>query len=180
MITNFFLTGRPRRGKSTIIARFLPLIQGPAGGFFVQRLLMGGETRAFRLVDLLEEPYHLQQPLTGRISNLLIYQKKNSPHWTPVVSTFNLVGVRALQRAAHCPLLIMDELGIFEEKAVPFQKAVLDRLRSPQTVLGVLKNKQGRFLNNIRARDDLEIHRVDDPETENRLEFFLQQRGLLK
>ncbi len=180
MGNNFFLTGPPRRGKSSLILDFLPSISGPVGGFVVQRMVLSGETVAFRLADLQQEPYLLTLPFRGRVSDPVIYQEKNNPRWTPVLSTFNQKGTRALQNAAHCSLVIMDELGIFEEEALPFQRAVLKCLGSSQPVLGVIKQKSSPFLDRVRGILGENIYRIGNPETTLRLERFLRERGLLK
>lgn len=179
MANNFFLTGPPRRGKSSLIIKFIPKIKGSIGGFVVQRMLLSGETIAFRLADLGEEPYRLAQPFQGRIPDPVIYKKENSSRWTPILSTFNQKGVRALKRTANCSLVIMDELGIFEEEALLFQQAVLERLNSPQPVLGVIKDKASPFLDRVRATPGMEIHRIEEKETPCLLEGFLRERRLL-
>ncbi len=180
MANNFFLTGPPRQGKSSLILDFLPFIKGPIGGFVVQRMVLSGETVAFRLANLLEEPYKLTQPYLGRVRDLVIYREKNSPRWTPVLSTFNQKGVRALQQSGHCPLIIMDELGVFEEEASFFREIVLEKLHSPQPVLGVIKDKKGPFLDRVRSTPGLEINRIENQRTRNHLENFLRKRGLYK
>ncbi len=179
MPNNFFLTGPPRRGKSSLIVDFIPEIKGPVGGFVVQRMLLSGKTVAFRLADLREEPYCLTKSFQGSIRDLVIYQKKNCSRWIPVLSTFNQKGTRALQQAVNCSLLIMDELGIFEEEALLFQQAVLARLRSTQPVLGVIKEKSSPFLDRVRATPGVEIHRIEERRTASLLGNFLRERGLL-
>ena len=179
MNSNFFLTGSPRSGKSSLIQKYLSIINVKPAGFIVQRLLLGNKTRGFRLADLSEEPYRLSLPYKGRTSSLLIYKKEGEKKWKPVISTFDQAGRRALEKGAGKKLVIMDELGIFEKEASLFQKAVFDRLNAPETVLGVIKNKQSPFLNQIRQMKDMHIASVEDPKTPQQLEKFLQERGLL-
>ena len=56
----------------------------------------------------------------------------------------------------------MDELGRFELRAYGFRQAVTDALDSPVPVVGVLKEDDNPFLNEIRSRDDTEILEVTE------------------
>ena len=70
-----------------------------------------------------------------------------------------MYGVKLLEDCfkAYSDLIVMDELGFFESNAALFQNKVLEILDSDTPVLGVLKQKDIPFLNNIRNRNDVTI-----------------------
>ena len=55
----------------------------------------------------------------------------------------------------------MDEIGRMELCSVAFQDAVRRALDSPNPVLGTLQDRENVFLDGVRARDDVEIMRVN-------------------
>ena len=76
----------------------------------------------------------------------------------------------------------MDEIGRMELCSEPFQSAVLSALDSPTPVFGTLQDRSNEFLDTVRARDDVEVHRVDTgnreclvPVLKDRLEELLAQ-----
>ncbi|MDR2295942.1 MAG: nucleoside-triphosphatase [Clostridiales Family XIII bacterium] len=54
-------------------------------------------------------------------------------------AVFDALGADFLRRAAHCDLIVMDELGFMEAEAHIFQDAVLSLLDGARSVLGVVK-----------------------------------------
>lgn len=79
--------------------------------------------------------------------------------WVPVVSTFEDYGVKILTGALLLKpgIIIMDELGFFENEAYMFQDAVRKVLDSNIPVLGVLRKKSTPFLDSIASRGDVEL-----------------------
>lgn len=63
---------------------------------------------------------------------------------------------------ADVDLLLMDELGGMEEDAEVFKHAVLQTLRGPVPVLGVIKPKDTPFLNDVRSCPGVELIRLDE------------------
>lgn len=87
----------------------------------------------------------------------------NENHWVSIPATFDGYGVKLLTDCvkARPDLIVMDELGFFENNAVLFQEKVLEILDSDTPVLGVLKKKETPFLNSIRCRNDVSIFVVN-------------------
>ncbi|HCX78648.1 MAG TPA: hypothetical protein DG577_04465 [Firmicutes bacterium] len=144
-----FLTGRPRCGKSSVIQKNLAGL--PLSGFAMQRLTRDGETWAFRLLDLTQEPYvtHLESDTHwDDIAISMLTPEK----WQGTTQVFENNGRQSLEKSLSLSrLVIMDELGIFERGALRFQQAVFNILDSDLPVLGVLKNKHTPFLDQVRA-----------------------------
>lgn len=162
------LTGRPRCGKSSLLQKNLTGL--PLSGFAMQRLTRGGETWAFRLLDLAEEPYvtHLESEESwDDIAISLLAPGK----WRGNTRVFEGKGRRALEKCLQAnDLAVLDELGIFESEALNFQQAVFDILDSDLPVLGVLKDKHSPFLDQVRAHPAVEIVHFPEPEAVARVE----------
>lgn len=154
MIHNVFLTGPTRQGKTTMLKEVLTPYEKTLGGFAIQRLNRQGITYAFRLLNLLEEQYEPEIEGDQEYDDIVIHGKGPGV-WQASLHVFNDKGVQALLQALHQKSypVIMDELGVFEEQALPFQQAVFTLLRSPLPVLGVIKNKKSHFLDTIRNHE---------------------------
>ena len=72
-------------------------------------------------------------------------------------------------------LIVMDELGVFENKAYLFQEKVLDCLNSQIPVIGVIKDKSSPFLDLLRKRDDAIFIRVTK-ENRNKMKGILKTK----
>lgn len=150
MRRNLFLTGPKHVGKST--ALFSALLKFPVtlGGFRVDRVFEGRRLRAFRIIDL----------DTSSSADISTARKGG---WDVHLEAFETVGVEAVRRGIRSAgLVVMDELGRFELRAYGFRQAVTDALDSPVPVVGVLKEDDNPFLNEIRSRDDTEILEVTE------------------
>ncbi|HWP98740.1 MAG TPA: nucleoside-triphosphatase [Syntrophomonadaceae bacterium] len=161
MSVNLFLTGPMRYGKSTLLSTIIKKTGVSIGGYFVQRLMADGATKAFRLADISCEPYIPDielSDLEGRdiqtYSDLIGIFNENTT-WHPEV--FENTGVSIIRQSLSKKkqFLLMDEIGRIELKAPHFQEAVFDALIGWPTVLGVLKQENNQFLDAIRNRDDV-------------------------
>jgi nucleoside-triphosphatase len=147
---NLFLTGPKHVGKST--ALFSALLKFPValGGFRVDRVFEGRRLRAFRITDL----------DTCSSADISTARKGG---WDIHLEAFETVGVEAVRRGIRSrDLVVMDELGRFELRAYGFRQAVTDALNSPVPVIGVLKEDDNPFLNEIRNREDTEVLEVTE------------------
>jgi len=160
MVKNIFLTGDIQVGKSTIINRITGDFQINVGGFKTQRHYEQNQLCGFYMESMNDYSQAEEHPLIGYCKN---------QRWIAVPDTFDNFGVIILQRCLEQKpdLIIMDELGFFENKACRFQKIVQDCLSSEIPVLGVLKKADTTFLNSIRERKDLILLTVTPDNREN-------------
>lgn len=147
MIKNLFLTGDVQVGKSTVINRVIHDLQIKAGGFRTQRHYEKNQITGFYMESLNEDcsrgPFFIGRcGSEGRIA---------------IPETFETVGVSILQECLRQSpdVIVMDELGFFENQACQFQNTVKKCLDSEIPVLGVLKNAGTDFLNSLRNRTDI-------------------------
>jgi nucleoside-triphosphatase len=147
---NLFLTGPKHIGKSTILFSSLEELPVTLGGFRVDRVFEGRRLRAFRIIDL-------DTSWSAEISTA----RKGG--WDIHLDAFETVGADAVNRGIRsADLVVMDELGRFELRAYGFRQAVTDALNSPVPVIGVLKEDENPFLNEIRSREDTEVLEVTE------------------
>jgi len=159
---NLFITGKIRTGKSTILKEAITPFKSLAGGFFVQRILRGKETYAFRLVDLAKEAYlpNMQIDDLQNHADYILLKLSNAPVDGEV---FKRVGMFSLTNAwEHKGLILMDELGIMEANIPEFTDAVWQTLDKNIPVIGVIKKKPNPFLDKVRARTDVQIIDLDE------------------
>ena len=145
---NLFLTGPKHVGKSTILFSALEKFPVALGGFRVDRVFQGRRLRAFRIVDL-------------DTSSLARISTARKGGWDVHIDAFETVGAEAVRNGIRCAeLIVMDELGRFELPAYGFRQAVTEALDSEVPTIGVLKDDDNPFLNEIRSREDTEILQV--------------------
>lgn len=158
MSCNYFLTGCPGAGKSTIIRKLTAGIGGVGGFKTVMR--RGDAQGRFRVYIM---PYGADDEGLSELEPVAVRDREaNSFRAFPEV--FDREGAAILRAAADCDLIVMDEIGFMEAEAFVFQKAVLDALDGAVPVLGVIKPANGRadtrFMREVRARRDVRVFEV--------------------
>lgn len=167
---NLFLTGRPGVGKTTIIQRICRQFTLSPAGFMVKRKGLPGAWTAFYLMGAKEALYNRKRPPVP--ASCFAHRERKNGRWRIETSVFEEIGVSLLNEAPKSrEIIIMDELGRFEKKAYLFQKTVMERLKSREMVLGVVKEEKNPFLDTIREREDVDLFTVD---RDNREEILLQ------
>lgn len=151
MARHIFLTGEKRVGKSTLIQNYLRQFDGKVGGFRTVR------THAF-----LGDRYsvHLVRPDGEEYTadNLLFLCPP--PRDDSTAARFERLGCAALEDAAGCDLILMDELGPTEVRAENFQRAVLRALDGEIPIIGVLQKAGSPFLEKIKQHPNVDVIEV--------------------
>jgi nucleoside-triphosphatase len=162
MPKNLFITGHIRTGKSTLLKSMIDPIKTITGGFFVQRLFIQDETRAFRLVDVSKENYIPNRHVED-IADLKDLMAVNNKEKKLYYEVFKTVGVSALEHACkEKKLILMDELGRIETKVPEFMDAVFKALDSSIPVLGVIKKESNFFLDKVRVHSNITVIDMDE------------------
>lgn len=179
MSKHIFITGRIRSGKSTLLKTMVDPILHLTGGYFVQRLFIDGESRAFRLVDITHESYLPDRQVQdlADFSDLIGVMGEKNQFYHDI---FRTTGVASLQNACRQKqLVLMDELGRIETKVPVFMQAVFDTLDCGIPVLGVIKKESNPFLDKVRARPDVHIIDMDECSADlarNQVQQFLASK----
>lgn len=155
---NIFLTGFKNAGKSSIINEFLTTYDGTVCGFrTILKKTPIDEFCGIYIVDITQPDVYLGYD--NRAGSC-------TPERKPIGfdKVFETVGANALSFSTLPDLIIMDELGVLEDKCEHFKTKVKDCLDSKANVLGVIKSKSSDFLDSIRARKDviiIDVHSCD-------------------
>lgn len=152
---NIFLSGEINVGKSTIIQHIiksLNISREEIGGFYTRAYVEKGVLRGFYI-----DPIKYEHDLPSLRDRLIGYTPDGEV-WMGRTDTFEGLGVEILNYCLNQPfkLIIMDELGFFENTAFKFQAKVHEVLSSDKRVLGVIKPISTPFMDSIRNRKDVE------------------------
>ena len=158
-IKNILLTGEIKVGKSTIINKIID-------EYFEDCVILGFKTLPFYESDELKGYYiedqfkkgvkHNERNIVGRV-----LEKEHRCYG--IKNTFENEGVDILNTALNIEsdLILLDELGFFENDSEKFKKRIIEVFESSKRVIGVLKKKDTEFLNSIKSRNDILIIEVD-------------------
>lgn len=135
-----FLYGKRHSGKTTIINRLLEELKLDPSGF---RTISGSPDA--------EGDWNIYITGAGKDSGprykAACCHKDGS--WESYADVFDSAGERLLRFSAAPRIVLMDELGFMEAKALKFQQRVLEILDEDYPVLGVVKPKSNDFLRRI-------------------------------
>jgi nucleoside-triphosphatase len=165
---NILLTGQRNIGKTTLIEAFLNANPYIIAGFVTKKQRYAQASDGVFIYDINDKNQQTSlRHLVAICGKKQIVKKFDHP--------FETIGVQSLNRRP-CDLIIMDELGVIENQAVLFRKAIIDALNSDVPVLGVIKDSDDAYLNDIRNREDVKVISVTQKnrqETLKQLQFLL-------
>lgn len=161
-MNNILLTGDKQIGKSTIIDTTINLLKNnlqsnvSIGGYRIKREIYTKDnitTRIFFINCLLDDS-----------SYKIIENKVTNEQWemNTFIEGFNNYSFNLNKSISSCDLIILDEIGFTESKADEFVKNLYSALNSFKPVLGVIRNKECSFINNIKNREDVLLISVNE------------------
>lgn len=149
---HIFLTGSRQVGKSTAIQKALDAAAPVLGGFRSLAGVRDAEGDYIHLVHadgteaLAPENRAFHRGFSGEKRRFQLYPQVFENH-----------GVALLQPQSHWQLILMDELGILEANCEQFHAAVLRTLDGTIPVLGVVQEREGGFLDEIRKHPNVRL-----------------------
>lgn len=147
---NLFLTAPSGTGKSTVIKKVLYELNISIGGFQVERCLDNESNIYFDMISFKDKK---RNNIIGKCA------KFKNP--IPNLYTFETKGVEILNTSLeNSDLIVLDEVGFLEENAEFFKSSIRKVLDSNKIVLGVLKEFDSPFLNELRNRRDISIIKI--------------------
>ncbi len=158
-IKNILLTGEIQVGKSTIINKIIEK-------YFKDKTVSGFKTLPF-YEDGEKQGYYIENQLEKGVSssgdNIVGRVIKEEQRCFGIKETFEKMGVSILESAlnSNSELILIDELGFFENDAECFKSKIKEVIESDMRTIGVLKKKDTEFLNFIKSRADVMIIEVD-------------------
>ncbi|MCX7975324.1 MAG: NTPase [Candidatus Aminicenantes bacterium] len=156
---HLLITGRPRTGKTTLIAELIKHWPDKCGGFITEEIRERGDRLGFRL-----------RTLEGRVA-ILASVNLSSPYrvsrYGVDIESLERIGVEAILKAINSKeIIVIDEIGKMELYSEKFKQAVLRALDSTKRVLGVIHLAKLPFLERIRSRPDVMIFEVNGENNE--------------
>jgi len=153
MPPNLLLTGRPGVGKTTLVRRVLEELNDvAASGFYTAEIRSAGRRLGFRIITL-----DGQEAILAHVE---IPGKRRVSRYGVDVATFERVALPGLAPGPHTQLIVIDEIGKMECFSRPFRQAVLRDLEADTAVLATVALRGDRFIEGLKAREDVELVEV--------------------
>lgn len=140
---NVIVTGNTGSGKSTAIRRILAMLDEPLYGFWTEKRALEADGGA---------PVYLhgcRMPLQFGESCRIGICRDRHAEANPAV--FESLGVACLTDIPRGGLVLMDEIGVMENRAPQFQTAIFALLDGDYRVIAAVRDKSTPLLDRIRA-----------------------------
>ncbi len=140
---NIIVCGSTGTGKSTAIRRLLQCCAEPIYGFWTEKLAPDFDGRAPVYIHGCREPLsYAPERRIGLCANR---------HAAGYAEVFDTCGVSFLQNIPSGALVLMDELGVMENRAEAFQEQVFSVLSGDYRVLAAVRDRSTALLDAVRA-----------------------------
>ena len=148
---HIFLTGDVQVGKSTIINKVLNTLNVPYKGFRTY----GAEYKEDGSSVIYISP-------ANNLNDKTIASVRHGDKHTKMEvnkEAFEVKGVKILENSlkSNIDLILMDEIGFIESHFEGFKNAIREVLNSNKTILGVVRNKDTDFLNEVRNHESVTV-----------------------
>ncbi len=164
-IKNFLLTGKNGTGKSRILTKLQDSHQIAYSGFkTIPYFEYDGRVGGYLFQSLV--------PVEGLENNQKISKVEKG-----YVEAFRGLGVQCLKLSQSCdiPVVIMDELGRFEQHEKPFIYEVNQILDGPKFVIAVVKKEVIPYLEDIKNREDCKVLDLDVVSFDSAYDFIQEE-----
>jgi nucleoside-triphosphatase len=144
---HILITGPPRCGKSTLIERVVRQLDRPATGFFT-REVRAGERRVGFAIETLDGK-------RGILAHQDLKSRYQVGRYGVNLADIDGIAVPSLVPSGPEALVVVDEIGKMECFSRLFRDTLIRVLNSGHRVLGSIALKGDRFIQGIRARNDV-------------------------
>jgi nucleoside-triphosphatase len=150
---NYFLTGHPGVGKTTIIKKLIEKLKLPAGGFYTEEIREDNLRKGFSIVTL--------SGFKGVLAHRNFKSRYKVGNYGVGVHTLNKIGVTEIELClVEKKVIVIDEIGKMELFSPQFQEVVWKALDADNPVLGTITLARHPFAQKVKARDDVKIYEV--------------------
>jgi len=144
---HILLVGPPRCGKSTLIERVVRQLNQPATGFFTRELRKGGRRVGFAIETL--------EGKRGILAHQDLRSRYQAGNYGVNLADIDGIAVPSLVPSGPEELVVVDEIGKMECFSRSFRDTLIRVLASGHQVLGSIALRGDRFIQGIKARDDV-------------------------
>jgi len=144
---HILITGPPRCGKSTLIERVVRQLDQPATGFFTRELRTGKRRVGFAIETL--------DGRRGILAHQDLKSRRQVGKYGVNLEDIDRIAAPSLLPSRPGELVVVDEIGKMECFSRLFRDTLIRVLDSGHQLLGSIAFKGDRFIQGIKARDDV-------------------------
>jgi nucleoside-triphosphatase len=148
------VTGPPRCGKSTLIEKLVAQIQKPATGFFTREIREKGRRTGFLIITL--------DGNQGVLAHENMKRKFRVSRYGVNLSDIDQIAVPSMLPSRPDEIVVVDEVGKMECFSSLFRQTLVKILDSDHQVIGSIAQKGDRFIQEIKARNDVSLVNVSE------------------
>ena len=147
---NVLLTGKPGIGKTTLIKKVIDHLKEKVGGFYTEEIREGGQRKGFKIRTLDGEE--------GILAHKGIKSAYRVGSYGVNLRDLDNLAWSSVKRAVEGKeVVVIDEIGKMELYSKKFREAVIEALGIPKPVVATIGAQHHKFLDRIKARDDVEL-----------------------
>ena len=163
---NVFITGPPRCGKSTLMGKLIASFEKPTIGFFTRQITEKGQRVGFSITTL--------DGKEGVLAHVNMKGRFKVGKYTVNLLDIDQIAVPSMLPSTADDVVVVDEVGKMECFSPIFKQVLMKLLDSDHQVIGSIAQKGDKFIQEIKARDDVLLFNVsaqnrDSPELFSRL-----------
>jgi nucleoside-triphosphatase len=162
---NIFITGPPRCGKSTLMEKLIAGIERPTTGFFTRQITEKGKRVGFSITTL--------DGKEGVLAHVNMKGRFKVGKYTVNLFDIDQIAVPSMLPSTPDDVVVIDEIGKMECFSPIFKQVLMKLLDSDHQVIGSIAQKGDKFIQEIKARDDVLLFNVSE-KNRNSSELFSQ------
>ncbi|MBW1859914.1 MAG: AAA family ATPase [Deltaproteobacteria bacterium] len=149
---NVFVTGPPRCGKSTLMEKLIERIEKPTIGFFTRQITERGQRVGFSITTL--------DGKEGVLAHVNMKGRFRVGKYTVNLLDIDQIAVPSMLPSTPDDVVVVDEVGKMECFSPIFKQVLMKLLDSDHQVIGSIAEKGDKFIQEIKARDDVLLFNV--------------------
>lgn len=149
MGNHFFLTGKPRVGKTTVLKKIISEIGVENfSGFYTEEIVENSNRTGFKIVSL-----------NGEESVIADVNSKSDIRVGVNVSEFERIAIQSIQNNAK-KIIVIDEIGPMQIASQTFLSIINQFMQDSQTVLGTIYYDSHPKIDEIKTNSKMKIYEL--------------------
>ena len=169
-VTNYFVTGPPRCGKSTLIERIVDRIQRPMTGFFTREIREMGKRVGFSITTL--------DGKEGVLAHEDIRTRLRVREYGVNLDDIDQIAVPSIIPSKADEIVVIDEIGKMECFSPLFRQTLIKTLDLGNPDLGSIAQKGDKFIQKIKERKDILLLQISEKNRDELVNIFLTEEAL--